>query len=61
MAIQNESKKGQECPYKPILCPESTNCANCQIYIDYLGYLKSMGRLASLVPEWLIGFERERG
>ena len=59
MKIQTESRKGQECPFKPILCQEGY-CANCQIYIDYLGYLKSMGRLMNITPKWLVDWEKEQ-
>jgi len=60
MKIQTESRKGQECPFKPILCEEGF-CGECQVYLDYLGYLKTTGRLGSIVPTWLQEFERERG
>lgn len=50
--------KGTDCPYKPILCQEGF-CQECQIYKDYLGHLKTMGRLANMTPQWLIDQERE--
>jgi len=59
MKIQTESRKGQECLFKPIIC-EQGYCRECQIYIDYLGYLRSMGRLTNLLPEWLVDWEIEQ-
>ena len=35
MAIQTESRKGQECPFKPILCQEGF-CGECFIYQSHL-------------------------
>jgi len=35
--------KGTECPYKPILCQEGY-CSGCQIYLDYQGHQRTIGR-----------------
>jgi len=56
--MQSESMKGLNCPFKPITCQEGW-CNDCQIYLDYLGHLKTMGRLASITPPWLIEQEKE--
>lgn len=52
--------KGNECPYKPILCSEGF-CQDCQIYLDYQGHQRTMGKATSLTPQWLIDFEKEQG
>jgi len=51
--------KGEACPVKPILCQEGY-CHECQIYLDYLGHLKTMGRLSSLNGQWLREYEKEQ-
>ena len=40
---QSESMKGKLCPFKPILCQEGW-CNDCQIYLDYKGHQRTMGR-----------------
>ena len=35
--------KGTECQYKPILCQEGY-CSDCQIYKDFQGHQRTMGR-----------------
>lgn len=49
------SMKGRDCPYKSIVCQEGF-CEDCQIYLDYQGHEKTMGRSisSSIYPiEWL--------
>ena len=41
--VQTESKKGQPCDIKPILCQEGW-CNECQIYLDFKGHERTMGR-----------------
>ncbi len=53
------SRKGTDCPYKPITCSEGF-CRDCQIFQDYQGHQRTMGRTASLQPEWLREYEREQ-
>ena len=43
---QSESMKGHACPYKPITCQEGY-CLDCQIYLDYKGHERTMGRSIS--------------
>ena len=45
--IQVISMKGRPCPFKPILCQEGY-CQDCQIYLDYQGHQRAMGRSNSL-------------
>ena len=40
-----ENNKGKDCPYKSITCQEGY-CSECQIYLNYQGYLKTLGRIA---------------
>ena len=40
---QSESMKGKFCPFKPITCQEGY-CNDCQIYQDFQGYQRTMGR-----------------
>jgi len=35
--IQTESRKGTDCPYKPITCVEGF-CSGCQIYLNFKGH-----------------------
>ena len=60
MAIQTESRRGQWCPYTEKLFCQEGYCEGCQIYLNYLAYLKNKGRLASLLPQWFIEWEKER-
>ena len=46
--IQTESLKGHACLYKPITCQEGW-CNDCQIYLDYLGQQRTMGRISSSI------------
>lgn len=46
--IQTESRKGTECLYKPIHCVEGF-CQDCQIYKDFQGHQKTMGRISSSI------------
>jgi len=41
--MQLENNKGKPCPYNPILCQEGW-CSGCQIYLDYQGYQRTLGR-----------------
>jgi len=52
-----ETMKGKPCPYKPILCQEGY-CQDCQIYLDYQGYLQTMGRPKG-IPELLNEADKE--
>lgn len=40
--------KGTECLYKPILCQEGY-CSECQVYLDYQGHQRTMGRESVVV------------
>ena len=40
--------KGTDCPYKPITCQEGY-CQDCQIYLDYQGHQRTMGRNSVVV------------
>ena len=59
MGLMKRNHKGEDCSIKPITCQEGY-CSGCQIYFDYLGHLKTMGRTASLQPEWLREYEKEQ-
>ena len=56
--------KGQSCLYKPIICQEGY-CQDCQIYQDYQGFLRTLGRLGDRIvktkgiPELLIEADRK--
>ena len=43
-----ESMKGKCCLYKPILCSEGY-CQDCQVYLDYQGHQRTMGRESVVV------------
>lgn len=45
---QTESRKGQQCDIKPILCQEGF-CQDCQIYLDFQGHQRTMGRISSSI------------
>ncbi len=53
--------KGTDCPCKPILCQEGY-CQDCQIYADYQGHQRTMGRAThgSITPKWLEEREKEQ-
>ncbi len=46
--MQTSSKKGTPCFIKPILCQEGW-CNDCQVYKDFQGYERTMGRISSLI------------
>lgn len=59
--MQTSSRKGMPCWIKPILCQEGY-CQDCQIYLDYKGYERTMGRTTygSITPRWLEAQEKEQ-
>ncbi len=40
--------KGTDCPYKPLTCSEGY-CNDCQIYLDFKGHERTMGRISSSI------------
>ena len=51
------NNKGEACDIKPITCQEGY-CEGCQIYLDYRGYLRTMGNKSissSIYPIDLLG------
>ena len=60
MDCLSENHKGTDCLYRPITCSEGF-CQDCQIYKDYRGYERTMGRLhGSITPRWLEEQEKEQ-
>lgn len=49
--MNTESLKGKPCPYRPITCQEGF-CQNCQIFKDYQGHERTMGRESVVVGKW---------
>lgn len=48
-----EPRRGLPCPYKPILCETRLNCEGCQIYKDFQGHERTMGRKrVDTTAEW---------
>jgi len=55
--MNTESRKGTYCPYKPIFCQEGY-CNDCQIYQDFKGHERTMGRESVVVGKKALGGKR---
>ena len=58
LGISNNNK-GLWCPFKAVFCQEGY-CQDCQVYLDYQGHQITLGRTASLIPQWLQDWEKEQ-